>query len=767
MKLKTTIILLIVVAIGFAYVFLYEKKQFTTEQVVRRAGMVLPDFRSNKITRIEIKKGDEITLLEKTDKDGWWLREPLNLRADETEVDSILSEFQYMQKISTMEGSTDPKSYGLEKPVIVASLWTGSMEHIKKEYTINMGSKWAGGDEVFIRLEGNKEILLVPGTLNEKLGKSVSDIRSKKVFDIETDAVEKMELQYSPPEAGEIISCFREGDDWRLAKPVSDLCNNKMVVEIINKLKDLKVDKNDFITEDDSNLTKYGFDVPKITVTIEQRGRTETVIFGHSLDNKVYTKRKDAPSIFMVGETILTDLTIKPNDIRDRTVCSFEPLYVKKINIKVGETTVSIGKTKDYDWRFITPIDILADTESFKGLLNAIQGMEIQGFVADNQEDMTQWGLDAPVADVEVIKEDGKTLAHIQVGRKDEMGKLCYIKRSGQNSIFMVKTEDFYDRVSDPLLTLRDRLLIDYNKDDAERLVVEKKDRTFICEKSKDDPTKWILIEPIKTMADMIPLKNIIWSLSFFKAETYVVKSPKNLSEYGLDNPTIKVTVTFKERAESTIEERKKDHVGEIYLKPKESKGPPVTKTLLIGKKVKPDDNVNYYGMLAGGNLVFEISWTDVKDFKAELAPTRILPFDKEDARAVSLTYNDKEVAYEFKNASWEMLKPESKTVDRREAEIFTYNLENLRAEAIEVYSTDNLAQFGLDNPWFKATVGLDGKEHVLHVGKKASDKKYYAKNMQSDFIYIVKDEDIDKLMGINANPLDLLLTQEESLATD
>ncbi|MGR3309171.1 MAG: DUF4340 domain-containing protein, partial [Candidatus Brocadiales bacterium] len=182
MKLKTTIILLIVVAIGFAYVFLYEKKQFTTEQVVQRAGMVLPDFRYNKITRIEIKKGDKITLLEKTDEDDWWLRKPLNLRADKAEVNSILSEFQYMRKISSMGDSTDLKSYGLEEPVFVASLWTGSMEQIKKEYTINMGSKRAGGDEVFIRLEGNKEILLVPGTLNEKLGKSVSDIRSKKVF---------------------------------------------------------------------------------------------------------------------------------------------------------------------------------------------------------------------------------------------------------------------------------------------------------------------------------------------------------------------------------------------------------------------------------------------------------------------------------------------------------------------------------------------------------------------------------------------------------
>jgi hypothetical protein len=424
-------------------------------------------------------------------------------------------------------------------------------------------------------------------------------------------------------------------------------------------------------------------------------------------------------------------------------------LYVSKINIKSGEATVTIEKSKEYDWMFTNPVDMFADADSFKGLLNTIQTMEIQSFAADNQEDMAEWGLDAPVADVEVFKEDGKSLIRIQVGKKDEMGKLCYIRRSGENSIFMVKTEGFYDAVTNPLLVLRDRLLIDYGKDNAERLVVEKEDRTFVCEKRKDDPTKWTLLEPVNTAADMIPLNNIVWGLSFFKAEKYVAQSPKDLSIYGLDNPTIKVIVTYKETVEATKEERKKDYVGEIYIKTKVSEAPPVSKTLLIGKKIKPAENTNSYAMIEGGDLVFEVSWTDVKDYEAELVPTRVLPFDKAHVKALSLIYNGQEVAYEFMRESWEMLKPKSRSVDRREVEVLNYNLENLRAEAIESYSTNDLSQYGLDDPWFKATVGLDEKDYVLLVGKKASDNEHYAKNEQTDFIYIIRSEDIDKLIGI------------------
>ncbi len=753
MKLKTTIILLIVAAIGFAYVFLYERKQFTTDEIVQRAGMVFPDFNSDRVNRIEIKKGDLVTLLEKTDKDNWMLQKPLAVNADKAEVTSILSELQYMKKISSIKASSDLKPYGLAEPVFVASLWTGAIEptkagQAKKEHSIYVGSKRAGGDEVYIRLEGSNEILLVPGTILDKFGKSVSDLRTKKVFDIETEAVEKMEIQNA---SSEIISCVRKGNNWHLTTPVSDLCDNEKVVEIINKLKNLKIDKSDFMTEDDSNLTKYGLDMPKITVAIEQRGKTETVIFGHSLDNKVYTKHKDAPSIFMIGETVLADLSKKPNDIRDRKVCRFEPLGVAKLNLKSGENTIMIEKSKEYDWKFTSPVEMFADADSLKALISAVQGMEIQNFVADNQEDMAQWGLNTPVADVEIFKEGGESLVHIQVGKKDEKGMLCYIRRSGDKSVFMVKTEEFYDRVSNPLLALRDRLIIEYEKENAERLVIEKKDRTFVCEKSKDDPTKWMLIEPVKAAADMIPLNNVIWDLAFFKVERYVTQSPKDLSEFGLDNPNMKVTIAYKEIIEESIEKRKKDKEGEIYLKPKVSEGPPATKTLLIGKKVRPDENANYYGMLAGGDLVFEISWTELKDFEAELAPTRLMPFDKALVKTVNITYNDKEVSYELKRESWEMVKPESRDVDRREVEVITYHLENLRAEAIECYSTNDLAQFGLDNPWFKASVGLDGKECVLQVGKKTSDNKYYAKSSQADFIYIVKAEDIDKLMGIES----------------
>jgi len=56
MKLKTTIILLIVAAIGISYVFLYEKKQLPHEEWERLQKKVIPDFESPMIKKIELNE---------------------------------------------------------------------------------------------------------------------------------------------------------------------------------------------------------------------------------------------------------------------------------------------------------------------------------------------------------------------------------------------------------------------------------------------------------------------------------------------------------------------------------------------------------------------------------------------------------------------------------------------------------------------------------------------------------------------------------------
>ena len=65
MKFKTTLILLIVAAIGIGYVFLYERKQLPQEEWERLQKKVIPDFKSSLVKKIELKNESGTVVLEK------------------------------------------------------------------------------------------------------------------------------------------------------------------------------------------------------------------------------------------------------------------------------------------------------------------------------------------------------------------------------------------------------------------------------------------------------------------------------------------------------------------------------------------------------------------------------------------------------------------------------------------------------------------------------------------------------------------------------
>ena len=127
MKFKTTIILLIVAAIGAAYIFLYDKQQYRTDVWVQRQQMVLPDYKSGQIDKIEMKKGGVNIVLESTDNGRWRMVEPLQLRADRAEVEEILAQFEFLRKVGTIKESETTnfnlKEYGLEIPSLIVNLW--------------------------------------------------------------------------------------------------------------------------------------------------------------------------------------------------------------------------------------------------------------------------------------------------------------------------------------------------------------------------------------------------------------------------------------------------------------------------------------------------------------------------------------------------------------------------------------------------------------------------------------------------------------------
>jgi len=285
-------------------------------------------------------------------------------------------------------------------------------------------------------------------------------------------------------------------------------------------------------------------------------------------------------------------------------------------------------------------------------------------------------------------------------------------------------------------------------------LVIEKPDRTFICEKTnkldENGNVVWELEEPIQTKADSERVKQIVWDLSFLKADDHVVENPKDLSVYGLENPRIKVHVTYEKNLKQSNKETA-DKQSE-QMNAADNQKPPEkiieTRTLLIGDTVAGGTKENSYCMFSDDDLVFELSWPKIRDFNAELVPTKIFSFDRKNVNKLTLAYPDKNILIEKENNVWNIKNYDKKDFLSREVDYFVGNLETLRGEYIEQYKTTNLTQFSLNDPQLTITAETDNDSvYTLHIGKKKDDDSYYVKNEDSDFVYVVDKDSIERLM--------------------
>jgi hypothetical protein len=762
MKFKTTIILLIIAVIGVAYIFLYEKKQYRTEVWLQRQIMVLPDYKVGQISKIEIKKEHDSIILEKVDEEHWRMLEPLQLRADKAEVTDILSQFEFLRKIGTIKKSEfesfNLKDYGLEKPKIIVRLW-GKRGTVLKEtdelttdkYTINVGDKLAAGqNDVYINVEGNEDVFVVTGKILEKVNKDINELRNKWVFEFDEDAVERLKIQSDSKEA---IVCSKADQLWWLSQPVSDRGDSERSKGILNELKNIKIDKTDFVSDDEEYISKHGLDKPRLKVSIGYKDKSQSILLGHNLDNKVYAKRDDESSIFLVHDVVIRDLDLAPNDLRDKQLLRFDSIGtygIEKVELKYPDTTLTMEKTKQYDWMIKSPTEILADRDTVREFVEKIKDLQIQNYVDDSGGNYDEYGLEKPFVEVSVFRKigEGETVKFM-IGKADEDGGLCYVRRDGEDAVYSVPTENFYYVATGGFLAFREKIVLEFPKENVHKLVIERDGKTFVCQKEVDNIEKWLLINPVSVEADTDAVNQVVWNLSFFKVGKLVALSAEDLGKYGLDSPGIKVSVTYEDSG-STGDSDEVISGKEDLIKPKEK----ITKTLLVGRKLEPEkDKSDYFAKFADEDLIFQIGWPDVRDYSIELASKSLFDFDTSQANYLKIKYPERELSLQKnEDKKWKILQPEEKILEGNFADRVLTAMNVLKAESVVQYSSDNLSEFELDKPKFSVTVGFKDGENSLLVGK-ITDKDYFVMNKPLNLIYRVKKNKIEDLVNEKGLP--------------
>ena len=758
MKFRTTIILLIVAGIGAAYIFLYDKKQYRTDVWMQRQQMVLPDYKPGQIDKIEMKRDGVNIVLESTDNQRWRMVEPLQLRADRAEVEEILAQFEFLRKVGTIKESETAnfnlKEYGLETPSLVIRLWLkkgsmvgGTAGNITK-YTVNIGDRLAAGqDTAYITTGDDKDVFVVGVKFLEKVSKEINDLRNKWAFEYDKHSVERVRLER---EESEPVVCSKAEQLWWITQPLSDRADTERIKEILDELKNLEIAKEDFVSDSKEDIINYGLDKPVFTISIGTTDNVQTLLLGHSLDEMIYAKLEGESSIFLVHDMILRNLDLELNDLRDKQLLRFDAIGtygIEKIDINSSDTNLVMEKTVQYDWMIKSPTNILADRDVVREFVEKIKDLQIQQYIDDSGTNFAKYGLaDSPI-EVSVFRRigEGETVKFF-IGKADENGGLCYVRRDGEDAVYTVPTENFYDIAKAGYLSFRDKLVMEFPKETAQKIVVNRDGNTLICETTEDSTMrrpKWSMISPVTMEAELDSINQVVWNLSFLLADKIVTLSAENPADYGFDNPLLRASITYEEAGMAAHSNEVISEKNDL-VKPNELK----TKTLLIGNKVEPEkDKTNYYAKVDGEEMIFQVGWTDVRDYSIELVTRTLFSFDTANAKSIKVIHPQKELLFQ-KNEDyvWQMLKPEVMPLSGNLADRIMSSMKLLMGESIVQYSNKDLSKFGLDNPQFNITVSFDDTEVSLLVGKEAGND-YYVTGSETNFVYLMKKNKIEDLI--------------------
>ncbi len=763
MKFRTTIILLIIAAIGAAYIFLYDRKQYRTEEWVQRQQMALPDYKIGQINKIELKKETGSIVLESTDNVRWRMLQPLQLRADGAEVKDILSQFEFLRKVGTIKESETANfslgNYGLDKPQIIVNLWMKESAILKgtevttgaeSKYTINIGDRLAAGQNtVYINIEGSNDVIVVAAKLLEKIDKGIIDLRNKWAFEYDIDAVERIRIQSGSKEP---IVCSRADQHWWVTQPVSDRGDTARIRDILSELKNLKIAKADYVSDKEEDIARHGLDEPRLTISIgSTEGDAQSLLLGHGLDDKIYAKRDDESSIFFVHDVVLSDLDLEGNDLRDKQLLRFDSIGtygIEKVELEYPDTTLTMIKTEQYDWMITSPTEILADRDTIRKFVEKIKDLQIQLYEDDSGKNFDKYGLGDSSIGVSVFRKigEGETVKFM-IGDSDPDGGLCYVRKDGEDAVYSVPTDEFYDVAKAGFVAFRDKLVLEFPKESAQEIAIDRDGKTFVCKKNEDGHIlKWNMTSPVNMEADINSVNQVVWNLSFLVVSKIISLSAEDLGVYGLDSPVLKVSVTYEDSGSVSGDIEKGD-----LTRPKER----VTKTLLVGGKLEPEnEKSNYYAKFAGEDIIFQIGWPDVRDYSVELVTKTLFNLDTSEVKSLKIKLPEKEMSFlRNRDNKWEMMLPENKLLKGNFADRIVSAMNSLKAVSIVQYSSDNLSEYGLDMPLFSVTVSSGDGEDSLLVGKE-DESNCFVMSKATNFIYLIRKNKINDII-------------EESVSTD
>src|SRR5581483_7568195 len=447
MKTRNTVLLFLIAAGLFAFIYFYESKLPTTQEAAEQEKHLV-NIDRDKLTGITITNNEDKIVLRKTDG-KWRLDAPVKDSADGAAITQLLTSVELLRKETTLEDQgqqkLDPKDVGLGKPGVSLKLETAD-----KPVEIWFGKDAAVEGKIYVRLANSDTIYVVSNELKNQVAKKADDFRDRRLTDVNAAQVTKVQIKSA---AGE-IELQKDREHWKLNKPISARGDDAKISDQIAQTLNSRIDT--FVTGDVTTAAAAAIADPRGTVTLYSEGsNTPTVLqiskTSEKDKDKVYVKLSTRDSIFLMPKGVGDILEVKPNDVRDKHLVRLNLDIVDRVNIEpAGKPKITLAR-KQEDWTIKTSGDKPANAGEVRKMADALQNQQVTAFVADVATDLPKYGLDQPQLKVNFASYASENTAESKAG-ENSIVTVLFGKIDGDNVYAKLDNEPFIVSVPKAIL---------------------------------------------------------------------------------------------------------------------------------------------------------------------------------------------------------------------------------------------------------------------------------------------------------------------------
>jgi hypothetical protein len=336
--------------------------------------------------------------------------------------------------------------------------------------------------------------------------------KEKTLFEVKKEDVTRIQIDGLDPKP--VILAPSGKDAWSLNQPLQARADQGSVDRILSAFE--KVKYKEVIEEQSKNLSSYELDKPKMTIQLNLKGNVQKAVSigaKNPIDNVYYIKVNNDPRVYLAEGTIGDLSSITLLDLRDKKLTDFSSEKVESVSMKTAQIDLQFKKANGI-WKMLKPVQSPASDSEVTSLLSSLENLRATSFVDEPSTDVTKYGLDKPLASVELVLEKGLR-QKLDFG-KTEQETYCRIEGNPAiaavgdtlNATFEKKLEDW-----------REKKVLAFNRFDVEELRAKIAGKEFVLKKGESD--KWNQLSPAKGEVEYDKIQSVLEKIESAEISKY------------------------------------------------------------------------------------------------------------------------------------------------------------------------------------------------------------------------------------------------------